>query len=96
VFAVVATEISKKVLINNPSGFHMRPKAAFVEAASKFDSDVKLVWSGQAFNGKSMFELMLVAAPQGDEIELFVQGSDAPEAFEHLEKILAEVEPSQE
>ena len=39
---------------------------------------------------------MLVASPQGDEIELFVQGSDAPEAFEHLEKILAEVEPSQE
>lgn len=71
----------------------MRPKAAFVEAASKFDANVKLVWSGQPFNGKSMFELMLVAAPEGDEIQLNVDGADARQAFEELEKILSEPDP---
>lgn len=92
----VSSELSKTILIRNPNGFHMRPKAAFVEAASKFDSNVKLVWSGQPYNGKSMFELMLVAAPEGDEIQLNVNGSDARQAFDELEKILSELEPGRE
>lgn len=86
--------LKRVVKIKNPNGFHMRPKAAFVEAASRFISDVKLVWEGQAFNGKSMFELMLVAAPEDSEVLLEVFGPDSQSALDELEKVLAEEDAS--
>lgn len=82
--------LKRVVKIKNPNGFHMRPKAAFVEAASRFVSEVKLIWEGQVFNGKSMFELMLVAAAEDSEVTLEVFGSDSHLALQELEKVLAE------
>jgi phosphotransferase system HPr (HPr) family protein len=88
-------ELLKRVVkIKNPNGFHMRPKAAFVEAASRFASEVKLTWEGQVFNGKSMFELMLVAAGEDSEVTLEVFGSDSHLALHELEKVLAEEDVS--
>jgi phosphotransferase system HPr (HPr) family protein len=86
--------LKRVVKIKNPNGFHMRPKAAFVEAASRFISDVKLVWEGQTFNGKSMFELMLVAAPEDSEVLIEVFGPDSHSALDELEKVLAEEDAS--
>ena len=86
--------LKRVVKIKNPNGFHMRPKAAFVEAASRFISDVKLVWEGQTFNGKSMFELMLVAAPEDSEVLIEVLGPDSHSALDELEKVLAEEDAS--
>jgi phosphotransferase system HPr (HPr) family protein len=85
--------LKRVVKIKNPNGFHMRPKAAFVEA-SRFISDVKLVWEGQTFNGKSMFELMLVAAPEDSEVLIEVFGPDSHSALDELEKVLAEEDAS--
>lgn len=91
----VRPELLKSVVkIKNPNGFHMRPKAAFVEAASRFSSEVKLIWEGQVFNGKSMFELMLVAAAEDSEVTLEVFGSDSQLALQELEKVLAEEDAS--
>jgi phosphocarrier protein HPr len=86
--------LKRVVKIKNPNGFHMRPKAAFVETASRFISDVKLVWEGQTFNGKSMFELMLVAAPEDSEVLIEVFGPDSHSALDELEKVLAEEDAS--
>lgn len=86
--------LKRVVKIKNPNGFHMRPKAAFVEAALRFASDVKLIWEGQVFNGKSMFELMLVAAAEDSEVTLEVFGSDSLLALQELEKVLAEEDAS--
>lgn len=86
--------LKRVVKIKNPNGFHMRPKAAFVEVAMRFASDVKLIWEGQAFNGKSMFELMLVAAAEDSEVTLEVFGSDSLLALQELEKVLAEEDAS--
>lgn len=86
--------LKRVVKIKNPNGFHMRPKAAFVEAALRFASDVKLIWEGQAFNGKSMFELMLVAAAEDSEVTLEIFGSDSLLALQELEKVLAEEDAS--
>ncbi len=86
--------LKRVVKIKNPNGFHMRPKAAFVEAAMRFASDVKLIWEGQAFNGKSMFELMLVAAAEDSEVTLEVFGSDSLLALQELVKVLAEEDAS--
>jgi len=82
--------LKRVVKIKNPNGFHMRPKAAFVEAASRFISEVKLIWEGQIFNGKSMFELMMVAAAEDSEVTIEVLGPDSQSALIELEKLLAD------
>jgi phosphotransferase system HPr (HPr) family protein len=81
--------LRRTVVITNPQGFHMRPKAAFAQTASRFQGDVSLHWEGATFNGKSIFELMLLAAPEGSEVEVEVNGPDAAEALEALSAVLA-------
>jgi phosphotransferase system HPr (HPr) family protein len=86
--------LERVVTINNPNGLHMRPCAAFVEAANAFESAVTIVTrDGRALNGKSILDLMGVglAGLAGSELLLRVEGPDAPEALEVLAVQLASV-----
>jgi phosphocarrier protein len=78
----------QKVVINNPQGFHMRPMAAFAQLASRFESSVKVSREGQSVNGKSILDLMLLAAAQGTELTLEVAGPDAQAALSALVNVL--------
>lgn len=78
----------RTVQITNPLGFHMRPKMGFAKLASQFDCIVNVSWQGQTGNGKSMWDLMLVAAPQGDEVTVEVTGPDAHQALDALVELL--------
>jgi phosphocarrier protein HPr len=78
----------QKVVINNPQGFHMRPMAAFAQLASRFESSVKVSREGQSVNGKSILDLMLLAAAQGTELTLEVAGPDAQAALNALVNVL--------
>jgi phosphocarrier protein HPr len=78
----------KKVVISNPQGFHMRPMAAFAQLASRFESSVKVSREGQSVNGKSILDLMLLAAAQGTELTLEVAGPDAQAALNALVNVL--------
>ena len=78
----------QKVVISNPQGFHMRPMAAFAQLASRFDSSVKVSREGQSVNGKSILDLMLLAAAQGTELTLEVAGPDARTALDSLVNLL--------
>jgi phosphocarrier protein HPr len=80
--------LRQAVRITNPQGFHMRPKAAFAELAGRFQSNVAVHWDGRAWNGKSMWDLMLVAAPQDAEVVVEVDGPDAAEALAALVAVL--------
>jgi phosphocarrier protein HPr len=82
--------LRQAVRITNPQGFHLRPKAAFAELASRFQSNVAVHWDGRTWNGKSMWDLMLVAAPQDDEVVVEVEGPDAAEALAALVAVLSE------
>jgi phosphotransferase system HPr (HPr) family protein len=88
----------QKVVITNPQGFHMRPMAAFAQLAARFESSVKVSREGQSVNGKSILDLMLLAAAQGSELTLEVTGADAQSALDalvNLLKIPPEEEPSE-
>jgi len=76
------------VVITNPQGFHMRPMAAFAQLAARFESSVKVSREGQSVNGKSILDLMLLAAAQGTELTLEVSGPDAPTALDALVTLL--------
>lgn len=83
------TPLQRKVLLANPQGLHMRPSAAFVELAGRFQSNVTVTCEGRSVNGKSLWDLLLLAAMPGSELTLEADGPDAPQALEALAVLLA-------
>jgi phosphotransferase system HPr (HPr) family protein len=81
--------LRQSVRISNPQGFHMRPKQRFAELAMQFASEVRVIWDGQGYNGKSMWDLMLVGAEQNHEVIVEAEGPDAAEAVPALVAVLA-------
>ena len=80
--------LQKTVVVSNPQGFHLRPMGAFAQLASRFESSVKVSREGQSVNGKSILDLMLLAAVQGTELTLEVAGPDAQAALDALVNLL--------
>jgi phosphotransferase system HPr (HPr) family protein len=86
--AVNGSGLRRNVLITNPQGLHMRPSAAFAELAGRFQSSVTVHYEGKAVNGKSLWDLMLLAAMPNTEVTLEVDGPDAVAALEALVALL--------
>lgn len=80
--------LQRTVLLANPHGLHMRPSAAFVEMAGRFQSKVIVHHDGRSVNGKSLWDLLLLAAMPGSELTLEVEGPDAPQALDALSALL--------
>ena len=81
---------SAKVTISNKLGLHARPAMEFVETASGFGSDiiVRRTDQDEPVDGKSIMQMMMLAATHGTEIEITADGSDANEAVELLVKLV--------
>jgi phosphocarrier protein HPr len=80
--------LRQTVLILNPQGLHMRPAAAFAETAGRFQSNVTVHYEGKAVNGKSLWDLMLLAAMPNTEVTVEADGPDAPAALDALVAVL--------
>jgi phosphotransferase system HPr (HPr) family protein len=91
-----ADPLRHKVVITNPQGLHMRPSAALAELAGRFQSAVTVSVDGKSVNGKSLWDLMLLAAMPGSELTLEVDGPDAPAALDALVALLSAPPPSEE
>lgn len=77
-----------KVTIKNRLGLHARPAMSFVDTASRFRSTIKLGKGDQVVDGKSIMQLMMLAATQGTELEITADGPDAEEAINTLQKLV--------
>jgi len=78
------TLISRTYLIKNKFGLHARPSASFVQTASRFRSEIQVEKDGQLADGRSIMDLMMLAAAQGAYITVNAKGEDALEALEAL------------
>lgn len=74
----------KMFTITDPTGIHARPATTLVQAASKFDADINLEYNGKAVNLKSIMGVMSLGIPNGAEIKITAEGSDAQEAVAAL------------
>lgn len=74
------TLITEQIHIINRLGLHARAAASFVKMASSFDSDIHLSYGEQNVNGKSIMGIMMLAASQGTEMLMKVDGEDEKEA----------------
>jgi phosphocarrier protein len=75
-----------KVVIVNRLGLHARPAMIFVEAAMKFRADITVRRTDQdeAIDGKSIMQMMMLAATQGTELEIVARNDDCEDAIQEL------------
>ena len=73
-------------MIQNTLGLHARPAMAFVDAASGFACDVRVrrTDNEEVVDGKSIMQMLLLAATQGTELEITCEGADAERALATL------------
>lgn len=79
--------IKTKITIINKLGLHARASAKFVSTAARFQSKVDVTKEAQTINGKSIMGVMMLAASQGSELTLEIDGPDEVE----MEKALLEL-----
>lgn len=73
------------VTIVNAAGLHLRPAAAFVQAANKYKGcEVFVSRDSTRVNGKSIMGLVMLAAAQHTQLTLECIGDDAEAALAEL------------
>jgi phosphocarrier protein HPr len=85
--------LQRKVVVTNPSGFHLRPMQAFVELATQYQSAIRVRRDDLGpVDGKSIWALMSLVAEKGTELIIEVDGPDAPDALEKLVDLVVNLE----
>jgi phosphocarrier protein HPr len=79
-----------RTTILNSLGLHARPAMAFVDLANTFASavSVRRTDGDEVVDGKSIMQMLLLAATQGTEIEIGAEGPDAAAAVDALVKLV--------
>jgi len=78
----------RTVVVSNPQGLHARPADLLARTAARFESKVEIIAGGQRVDGKSILDMLTLAAVQGTELEIEATGPDASEALEALVKLV--------
>lgn len=81
--------IRQRVTIVNKLGLHARAAAKLVATASSYACSVEIQREAKKVNGKSIMGVMMLAASQGTDIELFVSGDDEEAALKELLLLIA-------
>ena len=81
--------VEKAVVINSPHGLHMRPAELLAQLAQSFESEIKVIRESLCVDAKSIIQVMTLGARQGTELTLRAHGSDAAEALEAIEHLVA-------
>lgn len=80
--------VEREVTLKNKYGLHARPATLMAETANGFESEVTIEKGEQVSNGKSIFELMMLAAEAGSRLVVRASGPDAEEAVAALEALV--------
>jgi phosphotransferase system HPr (HPr) family protein len=86
----VCDTASAVVTVANKLGLHARPATLFVQTAMRRKSDitVRRCDQSQPVDGKSVIQMMLLAATSGTRIEITARGCDAREAVDDLVELV--------
>ena len=78
------------VTLINRLGLHARAAAKLVATAKTFSSRVTLAKDGNTVDGKSIMNLLLLAAPVGSVLELTVDGEDEAQAIAAIDALISD------
>ena len=77
-----------ELVIENQSGLHARPAAAFVKMANNFRAEITVTKDGDSVNGKSIMGLLTLAAARGTKLVIEAEGDDATEAIDAIQSLV--------
>ena len=80
--------VRRDVEITNEIGLHLRAAYRVVELAKQFRSEIWVFCNGQSANGKSILDLMTLAAQHGSRVQIEARGADAEEAAQALHDLI--------
>jgi phosphocarrier protein HPr len=83
---------SREIVVSNTLGLHARPAMQFVDLANQFKSAVTVHKSGEepaSVDGKSVMQMITLAAGEGTPLRIEADGEDAETAVEKLAELFA-------
>ncbi len=84
---------TRDIVVQNSLGLHARPAMQFVDAANQFASTIKVIKGGSEpaeADGKSVMQMIILAAEQGTPLRIDAEGDDADKAVDALAKLFDE------
>ena len=81
---------SKDIIVTNKLGLHARPAMQFVDVASQFSSDITVHKLGEepaSADGKSVMQMIILAATEGTPMRIEANGEDAETAVSKLAEL---------
>ena len=76
--------LSREVVVGNRQGLHARPADLLAREARKWQSRIELLNDSQRVDGKSILEVLTLAAEAGTRLVVEATGPDAREALEAI------------
>ena len=88
-FFIFRTDSMQECNLNiiNPRGLHVRSAALFVQAASKYQSSIRVCKDGQEVDGKSIMSIVTLAAECGSSIRILIEGPDELEMAKEMSEL---------
>ena len=80
--------LKREIKIVNRLGLHARASAKIVHLASRFTSNVALVFNGRRANARSIIAVMLLAASMDATIYVEANGSDEADAVSAIAQLI--------
>jgi len=78
----------RQVDLTNGLGLHLRAASRVVQLAQQFQSEIRVLCEGRTANGKSILDLLTLAAQHGSRLEIEARGADAMEAIAALQELI--------
>jgi phosphocarrier protein len=86
----------RRAAVSDPLGLHLRTAQQFVGLAQRYVAEIRVRCGGAEARGRSILELMGLAAEFGMVLELEAHGPDAEEAVAALADLLSTRPPEAE
>lgn len=82
--------VSRKVVISNPTGLHVRPAGILAKAADHCGSRVELISGNSIANCRSILNVLSMAVRCGDEVEICCTGPTEVQDLEYMVHVIKE------
>ena len=83
-------QAARDIVVSNKLGLHARPAMQFVDVANGFASEIKVLKFGDEpgeADGKSVMQMIILAATEGTPLRIEADGDDAQAAVDKLAEL---------
>jgi phosphotransferase system HPr (HPr) family protein len=79
---------TRTVVVVNPQGLHARPADQLARLAGSFACKIELIKNDERVDGKSVLNILTLAAVQGTQLVFEAEGEDAERAVAALAELV--------